>query len=95
MAIDWKTFYKNRSEMPVEKMAPYAGQWVAWSPDGSDIVAGSSKSDEALWELLEATGRNPTDYVFGYIPDPDELILGVQVFKVQFPEGNGEPSPDA
>jgi len=69
MAIDMKEFIKNRSEIPLEELAKYAGQWIVWKQDGTGIEAGSSESEEALIELLEKTGRNPSDYVFGYIDD--------------------------
>ena len=29
----------NRTKFPVEELASYAGQWIAWSADGSRIVA--------------------------------------------------------
>jgi hypothetical protein len=76
MSIDWAKFIKNRSAIPLEELDRFAGQWVAWSPDGTHIVAGSSESEEALWRQLEAAGHNSFDFVFGYIPAPDELNLG-------------------
>ncbi len=69
MAIDWAKFIKNRNEIPLEELDKYAGQWIAWKQDGTGIEAGSSESEEALIELLEQTGRDPFDYVFGYIDD--------------------------
>lgn len=71
MPIDMKTFIKNRSEIPPEELDKYAGQWIAWSPDGTHIIAGSSESEEALVELLEKMGRDPFDCVYGYLEPPD------------------------
>lgn len=71
MVIDWGRFIKNRSEIPLEELDKYAGQWIVWSPDGTHIAAGSGESEEALIELLEKTGRDPSDYVFGYIDQAD------------------------
>ena len=69
MPIDMKVFIKNRSEIPLEELDKYAGQWIAWKQDGTGIEAGSGESEEALIELMEKTGRDPFDYVFGYIDD--------------------------
>jgi hypothetical protein len=76
MAIDWQAFYKNRSAFPPAELARYAGQWIAWSPDGSKILANSGKSDEAVWQLLEAAGHDPADCCISYVPAEDDVIEG-------------------
>ena len=39
-------FLANRSVFPVDALAKFAGQWVAWSPDGSRVAA--SAADPAM-----------------------------------------------
>jgi hypothetical protein len=89
MAIDLATFIRNRSAIPAEELARFAGQWVAWSPDGTHIVAGSSESEEAVAELLESMGRSLEDHVFGYIPRPTEVAFGIDSLDVRFPPSAG------
>jgi hypothetical protein len=60
----------------LEDLEKYSGQWVAWAPDGSHIVAGSSPSEEALIALLRNMGKDPLQFVFDYVPGLDETILG-------------------
>jgi hypothetical protein len=76
MTIDWKAFYKNRSEFPLEELARYAGQWIAWSLDGSSILASSAESEEAVWRLLEAAGHDSSDCCISYVPADEDIIEG-------------------
>ncbi len=48
----------NRSQIDPELLAAYAGQWVAWSPDGSRIVAHADKLED-LDPLVIAAGEDP------------------------------------
>jgi hypothetical protein len=76
--IDMKVFIKNRSEVPPESLVKYGGQWVAWSPDGTHIVAASSQSDAAVYRLLEEAGLDFSEHVIGYVPGPeDEGFIGL------------------
>lgn len=76
MTFDAAMYLKNRRAFPLEALEKYAGQWVAWAPDGSHIIAGSSQSEEALIALLRNMGKDPLQFVFDYIPGLDETILG-------------------
>src|SRR5262249_7768944 len=49
-------FMKNRAVFPEEELMKYAGQWIAWSPDGTAIVAHSAESDTAVYDTLKANG---------------------------------------
>ena len=60
------TFIKNRQAFPVEELMKYVDQWIAWSPDGTAIVASSSESEEALWDQVVAAGYDPRECVFSY-----------------------------
>lgn len=76
MSFDAATYLKNRRAFPLEELEKYAGQWVAWSLDGSHIVASSDQSEEALIAMLQTMGKDPSQLVFDYIPGLDETILG-------------------
>ena len=76
MSFDAATYIQNRRAFPLEELEKYAGQWVAWAPDGSHIVAGSSQSEEALIAVLRDMGKDPSQLVFDYIPGLDETLLG-------------------
>ncbi len=68
-----RKFLANRALFPVDELVKYAGQWVAWSPDGTHIAA-SARSPELLDGLLKANGEDPTQCVVEGIPDDDALV---------------------
>lgn len=76
MSFDAATYLKNRRAFPLEELEKYAGQWVAWAPDGTRIVAASAQSEEALMAQLRDMGNDPLQFVFDYIPGLDETQLG-------------------
>jgi hypothetical protein len=63
-----RQFLANRAAFPVEELAKFAGQWVAWSPDGTRIAA-STRGPELLAAILEANGEDPSLCVVEGIPD--------------------------
>jgi hypothetical protein len=68
-----REFLANRASFPVDRLAQYAGQWVAWSPDGSRVAA-SASSPELLDAILEANGEDPAACVVEGIPGHDALL---------------------
>jgi hypothetical protein len=71
-----KLFTDNRNKFPEEELSKHAGQWIAWAPEGTAIVASSPESDVALYELLEARGLDPGRCLIGYVPEGEEETLG-------------------
>lgn len=69
-------FIANRAAFPQEELQKYAGQWIAWSPDGTEIVAHSSESESAVFQQVEANGYGLSQCCISYVPDGDEVILG-------------------
>jgi hypothetical protein len=69
-------FMKNRAAFPEDELMKYAGQWVAWSPDGTAIVASSAESDLALYELLTAKGYDISKCLVSYVDYADDVELG-------------------
>jgi hypothetical protein len=68
-----RKFLANRAAFSVEDLVPYAGQWVAWSPDGTRVAA-SAPSPELLDAILEASGEDPLLCVVEGIPDAEALL---------------------
>jgi hypothetical protein len=65
---DLRYFDENRSRFPVERLLDHAGEHVAWSPDGKEILA-SGASQEEVDEKLAALGIHLSQVVHDYI-DP-------------------------
>src|SRR5439155_11373957 len=56
-------------------LAKHLGCWIAWSPDGTRILA-SAANPEDLEERVRAAGENFNQCVLEGIPDNDSLIGG-------------------
>ncbi|HXG10297.1 MAG TPA: DUF5678 domain-containing protein [Gemmataceae bacterium] len=67
--------YRNRNALPEEELKKYYGKHVAWSLDGTRIVA-SGEDDFEVFKAIEAAGYTSDQVVLSYIPFPDEIILG-------------------
>lgn len=64
----FREFEENRSRFPAEALVPFAGQHVAWSPDGRQILA-SAATPEELEQRLAELGIPEEQAVLGYV-DP-------------------------
>ena len=69
--IDTALYDRNRRRIPPEVLAPYAGQWVAISGDGTRILA-SGPDLEAAEANLAALGIPGNSVGWERIPGPDE-----------------------
>jgi len=67
---DLSHFHENWLKFPPEEWLKYAGKFVAFSPDGTRIVA-SGDSWEELDAALEAAGIHFSQVVSGYLDPPD------------------------
>jgi hypothetical protein len=72
---DLRDFDENRRRFPLEKLIPFYGQHVAWSPDGTQILA-SGKDIDDVEKQLEAAGYDPSRVVLGFVPPPEMILLG-------------------
>ncbi len=73
--MDMQKFIKNRHQFPPQELEKYAGKYVAWSSDGTKIIA----SEENLLRLdaaVIAAGYDPREVVFSNVPRLDEVVLG-------------------
>jgi Family of unknown function (DUF5678) len=67
---DLSHYEENRSKFPLDELAKYWGKHVAFSPDGTRIVA-SGDSIEEVEEKLIAAGINPNQVVGSYVDPAD------------------------
>jgi hypothetical protein len=68
-------FLENQREFPSEKLLDYQGQHIAWSWDGSEIVAADADR-RALDEKLRAVGIDPLQVIHDYVENPNLSYLG-------------------
>jgi hypothetical protein len=73
--VDMKVFYENRNRFALEELAKYRGRYVAWSPDGSRIVA-SDEDELKLDEAIRAAGYDVSETVVSFVPDEDTILGG-------------------
>jgi hypothetical protein len=60
---DLRNFDENRSKFSIDELRKYAGQAVAFSPDGTRIVA-NGPDFLAAWDRLKASGIDPSQFVW-------------------------------
>lgn len=68
--LDMKLFIENEHKFPPEELAKYAGKHVAYSGDGTSILA-SGDTWEELERELAAAGLERSQVVFSYVFPPD------------------------
>jgi hypothetical protein len=68
---DGAAFIDNRNRIPAEEQLRHAGRRVAYSLDGTRIVA-SGRDDEELAAALRVAGIDPSRVVWSYIPGDNE-----------------------
>jgi hypothetical protein len=71
---DGALFNENLNKIPFEELLPHAGRRVAWSMDGTRVLA-SGHDDAELLQALAALGIQPDEVVWGYVPGEDEDSL--------------------
>lgn len=62
----WDEHTKNRSRFPLEELAKYEGQHVAWSLDGTRILAGDADPLK-LMAKLKAAGYKSDDCILSFV----------------------------
>jgi hypothetical protein len=73
--VDIQQFRKNRETFPPDVLARYAGQYVAWSPDGAKILA-CDKDELGLANWVRANGYDSSEVLIAFVPAEDEVLLG-------------------
>jgi hypothetical protein len=72
--FDGYLFTVNRNNFPEEELARYSGKYVAWSLDGTQILA-SGDDEEEVDEHLRAAGIPVSRVVHDYVEPPDAPAL--------------------
>jgi hypothetical protein len=74
--IPWlgREFFENQAKFPPEELLKYACQHIAWSWDGSRILA-SAEDRETLDQKLRDAGIDLGRVVHAYVDDPDMSSL--------------------
>ena len=67
--------YRNRERFPQGELAKFYGKEVAWSLDGTRIVAGGD-DPRAVCAAVQKAGLKSDEVVLGYVPFPDEVVVG-------------------
>jgi hypothetical protein len=67
-------YVRNRSQFPLEGLEQYAGTYVAWSPDGTKIVA-SDEDPLKVVATVKAAGYDLAELVISSVPSADETLL--------------------
>ncbi|HZY90852.1 MAG TPA: hypothetical protein VFE78_38865 [Gemmataceae bacterium] len=81
-------YEQNRAKFPLDELAKYAGQYVAFSLDGTRILAGAD-TREGVEEKLVAAGVDPSRVVGSYIDGPEDYGHAVSMFEDTFPPDEG------
>ncbi len=71
---DLSHYDENRSKFPLEELAKYWGKHVAFSPDGTRIVA-CGESIAEVDDKLDAAGIHFSQVVHSYIDPPDAVYI--------------------
>jgi hypothetical protein len=73
--MDMRVFLQNRGQVSPAELEKYAGKYVAWSPDGRQILAADDDPMKVV-AALKSMGYDPTECVLSSVPAPEELVLG-------------------
>jgi hypothetical protein len=74
--MNMQEYLKNRAAFPLAELAKHRGEWVAWSRDGTRLVA-TSRDPDALDDLIRAAGEDPERCPVTGIPDSDSVLGGL------------------
>ena len=72
VAFDPNLCTRNRNAWTAEQIAPYLGQWVAWTLDGTRIVAHHEDPVEVVRAVSEM-GLTGGDVLMERLPSEDEV----------------------
>ncbi len=73
--MNMQELIRNRERFPPEELARYAGKYVAWSPDGTRIIASNDNLIHLDCQLREM-GFDPENILVSSIPFEDVILGG-------------------
>jgi hypothetical protein len=68
----------NPTEYPHDQLSEHRGNWVAFSPDGSRLIASATTLAKLEAKLREA-GENLEEVLLERIPDRDHIVAGTEL----------------
>lgn len=71
-----RVFIENRRTFPPQELSKYEDHWVAWSPDGTSIIAATKNPNANLDDLIRAAGYDPSECVHSFVPSGEHTVLG-------------------
>ncbi len=60
-------YMTNRCKLPPEDVAQYAGEWLAWNLDGTQVLAHGPDLDAVIGQL-EAAGIGAREVIWEEVP---------------------------
>jgi hypothetical protein len=78
--MELEQFIKNRNAFPADELQRYTGQHVAWSPDGTRILA-SDRDPLRVLAAVKALGYDPATTPIEDVPDLDFFPGGGFLFQ--------------
>jgi hypothetical protein len=66
---------RGRSQFPAVELAAFYGKEVAWSLDGTRVIAGGDDPRDVCAAVRQA-GLKSDEVVLAYVPYPDEMMIG-------------------
>jgi hypothetical protein len=73
--VDVRIFQTNREQYSAEKLAQFAGKYVAWSPDATSILA-ADEDELRLANAIHKAGYDSAEVLIAFVPTEDEILLG-------------------
>lgn len=73
--MDVQTFQENRGKIPRAELDKYRGQYAAWSPDGTRILA-ADKDMVRLCRTIREAGHDPKEILISMVPSTDTILGG-------------------
>lgn len=70
--IDINEFRRNQNRLPRAELEKYNGQYVAWSADGTSILAADT-DPLRLDALLSEAGHDPAEILVSRVVIPEEV----------------------
>ncbi|CAN5151050.1 hypothetical protein BH10PLA2_BH10PLA2_28890 [soil metagenome] len=64
-------FHNNRAAFPLTELAKYQGQWIAFDPDGTKVIAAAPSLLECHGKA-KAAGFDPENVGFEGVPGPED-----------------------
>jgi hypothetical protein len=73
--MDMRKYLQNRTRVSAAELEKYAGKYIAWSPDGKNIIAADDDPMNVV-AVLKSAGYDPAECVLSTVPAPEEIVLG-------------------